>query len=95
LLADASQLLTVGRLPSQSIRSFVPHCGWEHSQSKGICYIEYETVEGAVQALALNGTLLNNMPVLVKPSEAEKVGCIDVGCTKLGDADSFALPHII
>jgi hypothetical protein len=29
-----------------------------------------------VQALALNGTLLNNMPVLVKPSEAEKVGCI-------------------
>eukprot|EP00967_Tisochrysis_lutea_P112972 scaffold178984_cov18-Tisochrysis_lutea.AAC.1 len=43
-------------------------------RSKGIAYVEFQTVESAIAALSLNGQLLLNMPVLVKPSEAEKVG---------------------
>uniref|UniRef100_A0A7S3VKM0 RRM domain-containing protein n=2 Tax=Dunaliella tertiolecta TaxID=3047 RepID=A0A7S3VKM0_DUNTE len=41
-------------------------------RSKGIAYVEFQTVESAIAALSLNGQLLLNMPVLVKPSEAEK-----------------------
>ena len=40
---------------------------------QGIAYIEFATVDSAIAALSLNGQLMLNMPVLVKPSEAEKV----------------------
>ena len=42
-------------------------------RSKGIAYIEFSTVESAINAVTLNGQPLLSMPVLVKPSEAEKV----------------------
>uniref|UniRef100_A0A7S0RKZ5 RRM domain-containing protein n=1 Tax=Chlamydomonas leiostraca TaxID=1034604 RepID=A0A7S0RKZ5_9CHLO len=41
-------------------------------RSKGIAYVEFATVESAISALTLNGQTLLSMPVLVKPSEAEK-----------------------
>jgi RNA recognition motif-containing protein len=42
-------------------------------KSKGIAYVEFSTVEAAISALTLNGQILLSMPVLIKPSEAEKV----------------------
>jgi hypothetical protein len=41
-------------------------------RSKGIAYIEFDTPQAAINALSLNGTIMMNMPLLVKPSEAEK-----------------------
>lgn len=42
-------------------------------RSKGIAYIEYSSVESAINALTLNGQIFMGMGVMVKPSEAEKV----------------------
>jgi hypothetical protein len=42
-------------------------------KSKGIAYVEFSTVEAAISALTLNQQILLSMPVLIKPSEAEKV----------------------
>lgn len=44
-----------------------------NKRSKGIAYVEFTSVEAAIGALSLNGQPMMNMPVLVKPSEAEKV----------------------
>lgn len=41
-------------------------------RSKGMAYVEFETVQDMSRGLALHGTLLRGHPVLVKPSEAEK-----------------------
>lgn len=41
-------------------------------RSKGMAYVEFETVQDLGHALALHGTPLCGHPVLVKPSEAEK-----------------------
>lgn len=46
-------------------------------RSKGICYVEYQNIQSAMNAVTvLNAKIMMNMPVLVKPSEAEKVSTV-------------------
>eukprot|EP00983_Pelagomonas_calceolata_P068573 1149977-Pelagomonas_calceolata.AAC.2 len=62
-------------------------------RSKGIAYVEFQTVESAIAALSLNGQLLLNMPVLVKPSEAEKVGGVQYGAPACPHARAHTHTH--
>lgn len=57
-------------------------------RSKGIAYVEFTTVEAAMAAITLNGHPMLSMPVLVKPSEAEKV-CM---CQGRGLLNSAMMP---
>ncbi len=48
-------------------------CDKNTKRFKGIAYIEFGNVESAMSALVLNGQFMMNMPVSVRPSEANRV----------------------
>ncbi|KAL7264919.1 hypothetical protein ACSBR1_002799 [Camellia fascicularis] len=45
---------------------------WNSRRSKGVGYIEFYDAMSVPMAIALSGHLLFGLPVMVKPSEAEK-----------------------
>jgi len=47
-------------------------CDRQANKSKGLAYIELETLESMARALGLSGTELYGQPIQVKPSEMEK-----------------------
>jgi RNA-binding protein 39 len=47
-------------------------CDKHTNKSKGLAYVELETIDSMARALGMSGTLLYGQPIQIKPSEMEK-----------------------
>jgi RNA recognition motif-containing protein len=64
-------------------------CDRQANKSKGLAYIELETIESMARALGLSGIELYGQPIQVKPSEMEKKRTMDSSKTSTARNLSF------